>query len=123
MSAERVDIKKKLVEYRKEYGLIQKVVCSDEESRMYEEMIRSGKELPAGIVRVYDSWDYENDEEKYVYYREVEEELTYEERMEYLEFEKLKGIKAIKNHTAFFVTLTIISLIASVVLLIVLCCQ
>lgn len=100
-------IKRELDNYRLEYDLYEKVLCTQKESEEYKDLLKQGKRLPED-VRTNDDWRNVNDSE---FYRLVRPNLTQEEITEYLMYKKLNMLKTIKNCVVFFTVLAVISLI------------
>ena len=114
MAKEKVDLRKRLRDYKMEYDLLQAIPCTKTENKQYEKMQEEGKELPAGVFPYVYAGGTQPTGEFYTVYKP---ELTDQEVIEYLTFEKLSFLKTIKNCAVFFTALTIIGLIASAILL------
>lgn len=110
MAKEKRNLQKELKAYQFEYGLLQKIPCSNEENKAYLNLLKAGQPLPDGVFRA----TFETGEESDEFYTVYEAELTDEEKKEYLTYKKLSLLKTIKNCVVFFTVLTIISLVACV---------
>lgn len=99
-----------LDKYRVEYGLTKAIACPPEENEEYRKLKEEGKSLPEGIEEYT---DMPGD-----FYRLHEEEITDAERKEYLAYKKLDVLRSIKNCFKFFVVLTVVSIVCSLVSLI-----
>ena len=113
MAKEKIDLRKEIESYRYEVGLIQKISCSKEDNKKYRQMLKNGEKLPAGIHRYVDV----NGTETNDFYTIYKPDLSKEEINEYLMYKKLSMISTIKNCAVFFVALTVISIIISVIVL------
>ena len=102
MAEERSDLRKKLDSYKFEFGLMQKIPCSQEENEEYLKILKSGGTLPEGVYAYYNDLEF---------YTVSQPDLTEAEVAEYLTYKKLKLLKTIKNGVMFFVVLTIIGLV------------
>ena len=114
MAKERFDIKAELQQLRFDMEFLQKIDCSKEENRTYLKMIKNGETLPDGIYQYKDATTGEYVESFYTIY---DTQLTDAEKQEYIQYKELLHIKTIKNCVVFFTVLTVISLIATVILL------
>lgn len=107
-------IKEELKELRYEFQLLEKVPCSDEDTKKYREYMQNGTPLPNGI-------DYSKNygvgnEFEYFFYTVNVPELSEEEKQEYLMLKKLRSINTIKKCVVFFTTLTVISIVSTILL-------
>jgi len=108
MAQERIDLRKKLQEHKFEFGLLQKIPCSKEENKSYQELLKNGGTLPEGVYAyVYDSGETSTSEFFTVY----QLDLTDAQIQEYLTYKQLSMIKTIKNCVVFFTVLTVIGMI------------
>ena len=113
MAKEKVDLRQELREYKEQFNLIQTIPCTREENKHYTQLYRSGQPLPENIKR-YDygmGMDYEE------FYMEFIPDLNPNEINEYLTYKQLALLNTIKNSVLFFVILTIIGLVGSLLLI------
>ena len=113
MAKEKIDLRKEIESYRYEVGLLQKISCSKEENIKLRQMLKNGEKLPNGIYRCVDGTGTEMND----FYKVYKPDLSQEEINEYLLYKKLSMINTIKNCAVFFVALTLISLMISVIVL------
>jgi len=97
--------KSELREKKEEYGLTAKIYCDSEENKEFYKMVTDKTKLPDDVFN-----------DGYVFYRYKNSNLTEKETDELLRFYQLDYLKSIKNGVTFFVVLTVISLILSIVL-------
>lgn len=102
------DLKQEMHEFMVEMGVMQKAWCTKEEAQVFKQMMKEKKALPEDIK---DSDDYCG-----TYYRWVKTDTSDDELNRLINFRQLLYIKTIKNCVAFFVALTIISLIGYFIL-------
>ena len=95
-----------LTQYKYDCHLLERVPCTKEETKEYYEMLKSGQSIPEGIYRDTDST---------ALFRVKEVDLTEKETREYLMLEQLKQLRNIKKCMIFFVVLTVISLIFTII--------
>ena len=101
-----------LYEYRaglSEYGFRQKQDCTKEENSRYLEMIRNGETVPENVGRYLD----ENEQPTDNFYIITSDDMTHEQRMEYLAMKQHEELVSIKRCAVFFTVLTILGLIGS----------
>lgn len=103
----------KLLQLKHDNGLCQEVLCSEEENRLFLEMLKQKKDLPEDVVRCEESNGAKLDK----FYRVVPFEVTHEEIQEFCMLKQIKYLKTIKNCVVFFTVLTVLSLITTVLLL------
>ena len=72
-----MDLKTKLLEYRRLNCLASEVICSQEESEQYKKLVLSGQGLPNGVYR-----KVENGKDYFYTIADDQNELTYEETIE-----------------------------------------
>ncbi len=109
MAKEKINLRDELRAHKFEFGLLQKVPCSKQENKEYQNLLKDGKTLPEGVYAyVYDNGETSNSE----FYTISETELTESEIREYLTYKQLSLIKTIKNCVMFFTVLTIIGMVA-----------
>lgn len=113
MAKEKADIKKKLTEYKLEFGVLEKKPCTEQENEAYLNLLKNGGALPDGVFR-YENADGEKTD---VYYTIGDSDLTEAEIQEYLKYQKLKYIKTIKNCAVFFTALTIVGMVCALLLI------
>lgn len=114
MEQEKNYLRDEIVTYKLDFGLLQKIPCTKEENKKYEDLLNNGKPLPDGVFSYIENNGKESNDTFYTIY---ETELTKEEINEYLALKKLKLLNTIKNCSVFFVVLTIISIITTALLL------
>jgi len=112
MAKEKKDLRKELRSYKFDFDLLQKIPCTRQENKEYKQLREKG-ELPKGVYE----YQYEGGTDSGEFYTIYEPELTPEEIAEYLTYKKLSLLKTIKNCVVFFTVLTIISLAASLLLI------
>lgn len=100
-------ISKLLEKYRSEHGLIKDVPCTQEENERYATLIGQGKELPEGVY-AYDDFPEQ-------FYTIDEEEMTEAEIKELIGYKKLGILNGIRKCLVFFVVLTVVSLVLSII--------
>ena len=99
-------------EYRaklSEYGFRQKRDCTEEENARYLEMIRNGENVPENVGRYLD----ENEQPTDDFYIITSDDMTHEQRMEYLTMKQHTELVSIKRCAVFFTVITILGLIGS----------
>ncbi|MCR4593735.1 MAG: hypothetical protein K5761_01620 [Clostridiales bacterium] len=101
--------KNELYDYESKYGLRIREWCSESENQKYEEMLKNGEKLPNGIHKLVG---------KNTFFT-VKEELSKEEKEEYLTYIKLDLLKSIKGYLLFFVILTIVGAISVLISLLI----
>ena len=114
MAKEKMDLRNELQQLRFDMNFLQKIDCSKEESKTYKKKLKNGESLPDGVYQYRDSTTGEFIDSFYTVW---DPELTDAEKQEYIQYQKLLHIKTIKNCVLFFTVLTIISLVATVILL------
>lgn len=87
-----------LQEEKVKYGLLEKTYCSYEEKQKFLEMQKNDEKLPDDVFLL-----------DYTFIRYKKANLTEKETDELLRFIQLDYLKAIKNGVIFFVILTVIS--------------
>ena len=113
MAKEKLDLRDELRQIRFDMNFLQRIDCTKEENKAYSKMIKNGESLPDGVYQYRDS--YGNNIESF--YTIFDSGLTDAEKQEYIQYQKLLHIITIKNCVVFFTVLTIISLIATIILL------
>lgn len=109
MPKEIINLRDELRSYKFEFDLLQKIPCSKQENKNYENLLKTGGILPDGVFAyVYENGNVSTTE----FYTVYETDLTEAEITEYLTYKKLSLIKTIKNCILFFTILTVIGLIA-----------
>ena len=99
------NIKKELKELKLAFGFATTKPCTQEENQAFKGVPK--KELPEGVA-------YNDYEDVFVKYEETE--ISAEDKKEFYRLKQLSYLKSIKNSLKFFVVLTIISLIVSLIL-------
>ena len=105
MAKEKINLREELRSYKFEFGLLQKIPCSQQENKEYRKLLEDGGTLPEGV------YTYDDDILTGEFYTVLETDLTESEKNEYLTYKKLNLIKTIKNCVLFFTILTIIAMI------------
>ncbi len=109
MAKEKINLRDELRAHKFEFDLLQKIPCSKQENKEYEQLLKDGGTLPEGVYAyVYDG-DVTSATEFYTIY---ETDLTESEIREYLTYKQLSLIRTIKKCVMFFTVLTIIGMIA-----------
>ena len=109
MAKEKIDLRQELRSHKFEFDLLQKIPCSKQENKEYQNILKNGGVLPEGVFAyVYDSGETSTTE----FYTVYETDLTEAEIQEYLTYKQLSLIRTIKNCVVFFTALTIIGMIA-----------
>ena len=99
-------------EYRaklSEYGFRQKQDCIEEENARYLEMIKNGETVPDNVGRYLD----ENEQPTDNFYIIENDDMTHEQRMEYLAMKQHEELVSIRECAVFFTVITILGLIGS----------
>lgn len=107
MSKEKTRLRDELNDYKLEFGLKEKRLCSTEENKRYQNLIKNGEKLPDGV---YTEIDADGEISTNSFYTMVDTDLTDDEIKEYIALKQLKLIKTIKNCVLFFTILTLIGL-------------
>ena len=74
-----------LNQLRFEYGLKNMEWCSDEEDKKYLEMVKNNQNLPENV--------FQDDFAKDCFYRVIDCDFSYEEKMEFLKYKEFKLIE------------------------------
>lgn len=101
-----------LYEYRaklSEYGFRQKQDCTGEENARYLEMIKNGETVPDNVGRYLD----ENEQSTDTFFIIKNDDMTHEQRMEYLSMKQHEELVSIRKCMVFFTVLTILGLIST----------
>ncbi len=107
MAKNKVNLKKELRSLYFEALLLQKIDCSREDNKKYNQLIKNNESLPDGVYE----YKMETGDGTGTFYTVYQPELTQEEKIEYITFKQLKMISTIKNCVVFFTVLTVISMI------------
>ncbi|MGN1118802.1 MAG: hypothetical protein ACI4Q4_00490 [Oscillospiraceae bacterium] len=105
--------KNAVYEYRRllrEYGFRQKRDCSEEENARFHEMEKNGETIPDNVGRYLD----ENEQPTDKFYLIEKDDMTHEERMEYLAMKQCRDSHTIKNCVVFLAIVTAVGVICSV---------
>ena len=114
MTKEKIDLRNKLLDYKFEFDLLQKIPCTKKENKEYQKLLKDGGALPEGVYAyVYDTGEISETD----FYTIYEADLTESEIREYLTYKQLSFIKTIKKCVMFFTVLTIVGMIAYFLLL------
>jgi len=109
MAREKVNLRDELRYHKFEFDLLQKIPCTKQENKAYQQLLKQGGSLPEGVFAyVYDSGETSTTE----FYTVYEADLSEAEIREYLTYKQLSLIKTIKNCILFFTILTIIGMVA-----------
>ena len=92
-----------------EYGFRQKRDCTEEENARYLEMIKNGESVPDNVGRYLD----ENEQPTDNFYIITSDDMTHEQRMEYLAMKQHTELVSIRKCMVFFTVLAILGLIGS----------
>ncbi len=85
---------------------LQKVDCSREDNKKYNQMLKNGEALPNGVFE----YKNEGNEGWGIFYTIYKPDLTHEEKLEYILFKQTGMIRTIKNCVIFFTVITILSM-------------
>ena len=109
MAKEKINLRDELRYHKFEFDLLQKIPCTKQENKAYQQLLKNGGILPDGVFAYeYDSGEVSTTE----FYTVYEADLTEAETQEYLTYKQLSLIKTIKNCVLFFTILTIIGVVA-----------
>ena len=109
MAKEKINLREELRTHKFEFDLLQKIPCTKQENKEYQQLLKDGGTLPEGIFAyVYDTGETSTSD----FYTIYETDLSESEIREYLTYKKLSLIKTIKNCVLFFTILTIIGMVA-----------
>ncbi|MHB8962966.1 MAG: hypothetical protein ACYC5K_07400 [Saccharofermentanales bacterium] len=103
-----------LQELRFDLGVIQRAKCSEEETQHFKKLKKEGTPLPQDVF--YNSGGDGALDPEY-YYREVSSNLSEKEISELFLYRQTSYLKSIKNSAIFFVVLTTISMILTLIIL------
>ena len=109
MAKEKINLREELRTHKFEFDLLQKIPCTKQENKEYQQLLKNGGTLPEGIFAyVYDTGETSTSE----FYTIYETDLSESEIREYLTYKQLSLIKTIKNCVLFFTVLTTIGMVA-----------
>lgn len=91
-------------------GIRKETQCSFSENEQYAQLLKEGKPLPEGVVKIPDSSDEYPD-----FCVIIESKLSEDELAEYIQLRQLKNIITIKKCLVFFTTMSIISIIGGII--------
>lgn len=100
-------VKDELLAYRLEFGVVDKKQCTQEENKLYSELLKEGKPLPKGVFKYVDLDNW--------FYTVEGDELNDAEKSEYLAYKQLNMLKTIKNCVLFFTVLAGIGLVFGII--------
>jgi len=113
-----MNIKEELRKMKADIGLVEKVACTDAENTQFAMAVKSGK-LPEGIYQYKMSNTGKLVDQ---FYRLSEPELSDADLAEYLQYKQLsileeqtKKIESIRGMVTFFVVLTVLSLLGTLI--------
>ena len=107
MAKNKVDLKEELRSLYFDALLLQKIDCSREDNKKYNQLLKNNEPLPNGVYE----YKMETGERTGTFYTVYQPELTQEEKLEYITLKQLKMISTIKNCVVFFTALTVISMV------------
>ena len=109
MAKEKINLREELRYHKFEFDLLQKIPCTKQENKVYQQILKRGGTLPDGVFAyVYDSGETSQTE----FYTVYEADLSEAEIREYLAYKQLSLIRTIKNCIVFFTILTVIGMVA-----------
>lgn len=109
MAKGKINLRDKLRAHKFEFDLLQKIPCTKQENKEYQQLLKEGGSLPEGVYAyTYDTGETSTSE----FYTIYETDLTESEIREYLTYKQLSLIRTIKNCVLFFTILTIIGMVA-----------
>lgn len=106
MAKNKIDLKEELRSLYFDALLLQKIDCSREDNKKYNQLLKKNVPLPDGVYE----YKTETGEATGSFYKVYQPELSQEEKLEYITFKQLKMISTIKNCVLFFTALTVISM-------------
>lgn len=106
MAKNKVDLKQELRSLYFDALLLQKIDCSREDNKKYNQLLKNNEPLPNGIYE----YKMETGEGAGIFYTVYQPELTQDEKLEYITFKQLKMISTIKKCVVFFTASTVISI-------------
>ena len=108
MAKEKINLRDELRAHKFEFDLLQKIPCTKQENKEYQQLLKNGGTLPEGVY----AYVYEGNETSTTeFYTIYETDLTESEIREYLTYKQLSLIRTIKNCVLFFTVLTIIGMV------------
>lgn len=107
------DLREELEDLKYRNGLLQKIDCSIEDTKKYQQMIKNGEPLPDGVFQYKDQTGTPVDSFYTIYQADLDEK----EKLEYFILKQSLHIQTIKNYVLFFTVLAVISLLFWVLLL------
>ena len=107
--APKINPRAKIKDYKLDLGLLEVLPCTEQENSEYTKMRENGDPLPQGVR------EYSNPPNEF--YKIYDPELSKEELAEFLTYKQLSLLNTIKKCVVFFTILTIISLVATVFVL------
>ncbi len=114
MAKGKIDLREELKYYKFEFDLLQKIPCSKQENKEYQNILKNGDSLPDGVYQYkYEGGELSTTE----FYTIYEPNLTADEIQEYLTYQQLTLISTIKSCVVFFTVLTVIGMIAYLLIL------
>ena len=113
MANDQNELRMQLNAFRFAHGILEEIPCSEQENAALNTLLKQGGTLPEGTY-AYDK-EYENEAD--AFYKVRKTELSAEEQQELLTYKQLALLKTIKYCSLFFVWLTILGFVASLILL------
>ena len=107
--------KRELTDLRHQYSLLEISDCAPEETEKYEQIFKKDKAaLPPEIIAIE---SYVDGNPKYKFHHCTNRtDITFEDRIEYLQLKQTEHLNSIRKMMLFFVVLTCISLAAGVLI-------
>ncbi len=112
MSNRAKDVRQELFDKQVEYGFLTIVDCTDQENAEYANRKKNGEALPEN-VRQYKETRTDRYVDKFYYLKDAR--LSDAEKHEYLRYMELDRLNTIENILLFFVILSVISIILSLI--------
>ena len=110
MAKEIINLRNELRSHKFQFDLLQKIPCSAQENKKYQDILKAGGTLPEGIFAYVSANGEEFTTQFYTIY---ETDLTEAEIQEYLTYKQLSLIRTIKNCVVFFTALTVTGMIVA----------
>ena len=108
MNKSSCGLREEIREMKLDNNMLQKTECSAEEVEEYLELKKLNKKLPDGV------FEYKDESGELVgFYRICEQDLSEQEKSEYLLLKQLETLKATKNGVVFIAALLAVLLILS----------
>ena len=105
MNKQALDLHQQIIKYKTDNGLIQRIGCTKEETKVFRNLAKNNQPLPEDVHISKDDFSDDN------YYRIHSSDLSDTEIAEYLMYKQLDSIMAMKGYMYFFVVLTIVDML------------